>query len=134
MLTVQEQIYGVSLIWSEAKYNFAFWNVRQDVDWDKAYNETIEKVMQPMSLVEYYLELMRFISLLNDGHTHVDFPRSMDGDFMALPLKIRNYSGKHIVTNVAVDCPVPIFSEILQINGADFDTYMNEKIYLIGGT
>lgn len=45
MLTVQEQIYGVSLIWSEAKYNFAFWNVRQDVDWDKAYNETIEKVM-----------------------------------------------------------------------------------------
>lgn len=81
-----------------------------------------------MPLVDYYLELMRFISLLNDGHTHVDFPRSMDNDFMALPLKIRNYSGKHIVTNVATDCPVPVFSEILQINGMDFDTYMNEKI------
>jgi C-terminal processing protease CtpA/Prc len=127
MLSAQEQIYGVSLIWSEAKYNFAFWNVR-NVDWDKAYRETVDKVMQPMPLVDYYLELMRFISLLNDGHTHIDFPQNMDNDFMALPIKIRRYSGKHIVTNTAVDCSIPAFSEILQINGMDFDTYMNERI------
>jgi hypothetical protein len=59
MLTVKEQIYGVSMIWSEAKYNFAFWNTKKNIDWDTAYRETLDKVMKPMSITEYYLELMR---------------------------------------------------------------------------
>lgn len=128
MLSIQEQVYGASLIWSEAKYNFAFWNVRKNIDWDAEYYKLLNKLTQPMELLDYYLELSRFISLLNDGHTHIDFPREISKGFLALPIKIKNYSGKHIVTNVAAGCTVPIFSVINKINGMDFDTYMNEKI------
>lgn len=128
MLSIQEQIYGVSLIWSEAKYNFAFWNVRKNIDWDSEYRELLNKVVKPMDLLDYYLELSRFVSLLNDGHTHIDFPKDISKDFMALPVKIKNYSGKHIITNVAEGCSIPVFSEIYKINGMDFDTYMKEKI------
>lgn len=128
MLTIKEQIYGVSMIWSEAKYNFAFWNTRKNIDWDAEYEKTLDKVMQPMSIVEYYLELMRFISLLNDGHTYVNFPGEVSKDFFALPVKIKNYNRKHIITNVAKGCAIPVFSEIYKINGKDFDTYMKEEI------
>lgn len=128
MLTIKDQIYGVSMIWSEAKYNFPFWNTRKNINWDAAYQEILEKVMKPMSLLDYYLELMRFISLLNDGHTFINFPEEISKDFSALPIKIKNYNGKHIITNVAEGCPVPVFSEVLQINGSDFDIYMKEKI------
>jgi len=128
MLTIKEQVYGVSMIWSEAKYNFAFWNTRKNIDWDAAYQEILDKVMKPMSIVEYYLELIRFTSLLNDGHTFVEFPKEVSKDFLALPIKIKNYNGKHIITNVAEGSPIPVFSEIYEINGDDFDTYMKEKI------
>ena len=128
MLSIQEQIYGVSLIWNEAKYNFAFWNVRKNIDWDAEYQKLLNKVTKPMELLDYYLELSRFVSLLNDGHTHIDFPKEVSKDFMALPVKIKNYSGKHIITNTAEGCSIPIFSEIYKINGVDFDAYMREKI------
>jgi len=128
MLSVQEQVYGASLIWSEAKYNFAFWNVRQDIDWDAEYRALLDKVAQPMELLDYYLELSRFISLLNDGHTGIIFPETINKDYKALPVKIRNLSGKHIVVNVADGCPIPVFSEICAINGMDFDGYIKEKI------
>lgn len=128
MLTIQEQIYGVSVIWSEAKYNFAFWNIRGDINWDKEYKKTLNRVIEPMSIIDYYLELMRFISLLNDGHTYIDFPRDVSKDFLTLPIKIRNYGGKHVITNTAKGSDIPAFSEILKINGYDINEYMQENI------
>lgn len=112
MLTVQEQIYGASLIWSEAKYNFDFWDERKNVDWDAAFQDILNKVMNPMELADYYLELMRFISLLNDGHTFIDFPKEIRTSLMTLPVKIKYKDGKHIVTDIATDCNIPLFSEI----------------------
>ena len=43
MLSIQEQIYGLSLIWSEAKYNLTFWNKNNMTDWDSAYIEILKK-------------------------------------------------------------------------------------------
>lgn len=128
MLSIQEQVYGLSQIWCKAKYNFVFWNVRKDIDWDNAYQEVLEKVMQPMEIMDYYLELMKFVALLNDGHTYVEFPREVAKTIKSLPIKIRNYNGKHVITNVAKGCDVPALSEIYEINGMDFNTYMEEKI------
>ena len=82
MLTIPEQIYGVSAIWSEAKYNFVFWNQRESLDWDAEYQKTLQNVMKPMALLDYYLELSRFISLLNDGHTYVDYPKEVRSGFL----------------------------------------------------
>ncbi len=128
MLTITEQIYGLSQIWSEAKYNFAFWNTRNNIDWDKEYQEALSRVMKPMEIIDYYLELMKFISLLNDGHSHVDFPKDISKDLFTLPIKIKWLSGKHIITNVAEGNIIPLFSEILEINGMSFDKYMTEKV------
>ncbi len=128
MLTVIEKVFGVSQIWSEAKYNFAFWNMREDIDWDRAYQETLKRVMEPIEIIDYYLELMRFISLLNDGHSYINFPKEVSKDFLALPIKIKWINEKHVITNVAQGYDIPLFSEIYEINGINFDQYMTEKI------
>jgi len=36
-LTAEEKIYGLSLFWSEVKYNFAFFDLVPNVDWDSVY-------------------------------------------------------------------------------------------------
>ncbi|MCL2405998.1 MAG: S41 family peptidase [Defluviitaleaceae bacterium] len=128
MLSIQEQIWGVSLIWSEAKYNFAFWNVRKNISWDAEYQKLLDKVTQPMKLIDYYLELCRFISLLNDGHTCINFPDEIIKNYLPLPIKIKNYGSKHIVVNKSENCNIPMFSEIYKLNGVEFNKYMNEKI------
>lgn len=128
MLTVSEQIYGLSQIWCEAKYNFAFWNTRKNIDWDKCYQEALSIVIKPMEIIDYYLELMKFISLLNDGHSFVEFPKDISKDFLTLPIKIKFLNGKHIITNVAEGNKIPLFSEILEINGMSFDKYMTDKV------
>ncbi len=128
MLTVQEQIYGLSQIWCEAKYNFVFWNQRKNIDWDSEYQKSLRIVSKPMEIIDYYLELMRFISLLNDGHTHVDFPKEIYKQIKSLPIKIKYSDNKHFISNVADGYDIPLLCEILEINGENFDKYMNEKI------
>lgn len=129
MLIVQEQIYGLSQIWSEAKYNFVFWHMQNDLDWDEAYQKVLEKVMHPMETIDYYLELMRLTAQLNDGHSFVLFPKQIYSEMKSLPLKIKFVNNKHIVVNRSKNLEIPLFSEILEINGMNFDAYMNEKVF-----
>ena len=73
-------LYGLSLIWKEAEYNFPFWKRLKGLDWDKAYREALPKVTAASDMREYYLELSRFISLLRDGHTDLQFPHEVIQD------------------------------------------------------
>ena len=41
-LSLEERVYGLSLIWKEAEYNFPFWKRLKGLDWDKAYREAPE--------------------------------------------------------------------------------------------
>ena len=128
MLSINEQLYGASLIWSEAKYNFPFWNIRIDIDWDKEYQEILTKVSKPMDIIDYYLELMKFISLLNDGHTFINFPKEINNEIKTLPIIIKWLNKKHIIVNIAKGSQIPLFSEIYKINNMDFNEYMNKKV------
>lgn len=129
MLSINEHLYGASLIWSEAKYNFPFWNIRKEIDWDKEYQKVLSKVSNPMDIIDYYLELMRFISLLNDGHTFIIFPKEIQKEIRTLPIKIKYLNKKHIVVNISKGCQIPLFSEIYKINNINFNEYMNKKVF-----
>ncbi len=77
MLTTEERIYTLSYLWKEAEYNFAFWEKRRDIDWDREYKKFLPLVINAKSDLEYYLLLMRFYALLRDGHTSVMPPYSL---------------------------------------------------------
>ena len=74
-----QKICELSKIWEEAAYNFAFWD-RTEIDWDAEYRKALERVLATKDIYEYYRELMRFMTLLNDGHTDVSFPNWMYQD------------------------------------------------------
>ena len=63
-----QKIFELSTIWKEAAYNFAFWD-KVDVDWDAKYRAALPRVLATQDLHDYYCELKRFVTLLNDGHS-----------------------------------------------------------------
>ena len=70
-LTDAEKAAGLSKLWSEAKYNFAYFDHVPDLDWDQAYLAYLPKVQATTSTVAYYQVLKQFYAQLHDGHTDV---------------------------------------------------------------
>lgn len=73
-LSVEDKVAGLSLIWSEAKYNFANFDLVPELDWDAEYRAMIPRVMASEDTYEYYRLLQEFIAKLKDGHANVYFP------------------------------------------------------------
>ena len=58
--SLEDKVYGLSLLWSEVKYNFV--NIdRLDFDVDSLYRETMKKVLVTTNDVDYYKELSNFL-------------------------------------------------------------------------
>jgi carboxyl-terminal processing protease len=70
-LTEDQRVAGLSRLWSEAKYNFANFDLVPDLDWDAAYLQALPRVRAAASNEAYYRELQAFAALLRDGHTGV---------------------------------------------------------------
>ena len=100
-LTPDERVFGLAKIWSEAKYNFANFDLVPDLDWDQAFQEYLPQARQEQSSAEYYKLLERFIALLHDGHTDISPPAYVRDLMDAPPLAIEKIEGKAIVTDLA---------------------------------
>jgi C-terminal processing protease CtpA/Prc len=75
------RIAGLSRLWSEAKYNFAFFDRLPGLDWDGLYLSYLPKVRAAKSTREYYETLSDFYAQLHDGHTGVSFPRQVSEQY-----------------------------------------------------
>ncbi|MCL2065032.1 MAG: S41 family peptidase [Candidatus Cloacimonetes bacterium] len=129
------KIYELSRIWKEAEYNFAFWEkLEGTLDWNQAYKEALPRVLATNSLFEYYLELMRFVALLRDGHTYVQFPPSIWEDEnvnTGLPVMFNFFNGRYIINRVdeSVINIVKPGSIVHKINGIDIEEFVETNIY-----
>lgn len=61
----------MSKLWSEAKYNFAYFNHIPTVDWDQLYLQYLPKVRATTSTMAYLRVMQEFCAQLKDGHTDV---------------------------------------------------------------
>lgn len=99
--TLADKVYGLSLLWSELKYNFVHID-RLDFDIDSLYVETLEKVIDSKDDIEYYDELSRFMCAFKDGHTHLicgtPAYNIVSSDYP--PCSTRLYSGKYYITGM----------------------------------
>ena len=131
----QQKIYELSLIWSEAKYNFAFWDYLKDtVDWDEEYKKALDRVLKTEDLFEYYQELQRFISLLRDGHTQVMYPNEIlynEKYCSFLPICTEYIDNEIIITNCCqnVKDKIKLFSKVNRINGDSAIDYIKKNIF-----
>ncbi len=102
-ISLEEKVAGLSLLWSQAKYNFV-WFDHVVIDWDKTYMEYLTKVKNTTSTAEYYKVLMSFYAKLKDGHTNVYAPTALQKDFWSRPPIVASYiEGRVFVTRVSND-------------------------------
>lgn len=131
-LTAEERAYGLSQIWSEAKYNFVYFD-KLKIDWDSLYKVTLPKVTKAQSTQSYYDELRYFATQLNDGHTGVWYPLSYYQTVAASPaINTALIEGKVFITEVLNDTltnqGVLKGMEILKINDVNAIEYGNTRV------
>jgi hypothetical protein len=115
----EDKLYGLSVVWQEVNYNFAFFDQVPDLDWDSAYRAFISQVLATESSYDYYQTLKRFVALLEDGHTRV-WLRGVAGVYESYPWVLtQNVEGRVLVTNVgrSLENELPVFSVIETIDG-----------------
>lgn len=124
--TVAERLYGLSLIWQEANYNFAFFDRVPDLDWDASYRDFIPQVIAAEDLFTYYDLLERFTAQLHDGHTVVLPPRPLHLSLDRPKLALMNIGGAPVVTNASrsIGQSVPIGAELVEIDGMAAEEYL----------
>lgn len=132
-LTAAEKVQGLSQIWAEAKYNFAFFHQVPDLDWDSAYSAFLPRVLETPSTVAYYRELQRFVALLEDGHTGVTLPRwyyeeSVESYPWVLPQAVgRRALVRNVGRSLAEE--IPVGSEIVAVDGRSLEAYLREHTF-----
>ncbi|MBC6493035.1 S41 family peptidase [Flavihumibacter stibioxidans] len=134
----QDRLYGLSQIWSEAKYNFVYFD-KLSIDWDSLYRATIPKVISAAGDLEYYNVLRNFAAQLHDGHTGVWYPMSYYNSLAQYaPLKTSLIDGKVFITGLLNDTLATQGLEkgmqILKINDKDVFDYANTYVSPYEGT
>jgi len=84
-LPEDEKVAGLSRLWSEAKFNFVYFDRLDGIDWDGLYLLYLPKVRRTKSTLEYYQLLAEFSAKLKDGHSGVSYPRQL-GEKLGWPL------------------------------------------------
>ena len=104
-LSDAEKVAGLSKLWSEAKYNFAYFDQIPDVNWDSVYLAYLPKVQATRNTVEYYRTLKQFYALLRDGHTDVwtNSGPLADSVYSRPPLSAQLIEGRVFVQQVRHD-------------------------------
>ncbi|MGD1019310.1 MAG: S41 family peptidase [Verrucomicrobiia bacterium] len=140
-----ERLAGFARLWSEVKYNFAFFDRVPEVDWDNVLVEYIPKVQQAETEDEYFCVLGRCLAMLHDGHTHMQTDRAHpDYGGYGLPLEVRPLAGKQAViihtTPVAdihsskrkeelAKADLKPGEEVTHINGRSVEEILGQDIY-----
>ena len=103
-LSEDAKVAGLSTVWAEARFNFAFFDRQATLDWNQLYLHYLPKVRATSSTEEYYRVLMRFAAALKDGHTNVYPPDSIADAFYGGP-GLRTKSVQDTVVVTAIDDP-----------------------------
>jgi carboxyl-terminal processing protease len=131
-LSEEEKIAGLSRVWSEVKYNFAYFDLVPELDWDGLYFEYLPKVRATKSTFDYYLLLSELMSKLRDGHTSVSFPNQLIDRLLARPaIETRLIEGKVIVLNATEEFRnqgITAGSEVVSVDGVPALQYAAERI------
>ncbi|MGL6259329.1 S41 family peptidase [Vibrio sp. WXL210] len=130
-LSVKDRVFGLSLFWKEASYNFAYFHQVPELDFDKAYCEYLTRAVEPQSTFQYYQLLMEFCALLKDGHTNIYMPPELENQFVDWPrIELEEVAGQAVVICVAEELIhlIPLGSVLTHIDGHEVMDYLQENI------
>ncbi|RYY97168.1 MAG: hypothetical protein EOO11_11655 [Chitinophagaceae bacterium] len=132
-LSAEERILGLSRCWSEARYNFANFDLVPGLSWDSLYTAFLPRVAAAAGNHDYYRLLQAFYSHLRDGHTGISLPPSMTRALNGvLPVEIRLIEGHAIVvantSERKEDARIRPGAEVLAVNDTALNEYVRTRI------
>ena len=130
-LTDEEKIYGLSLIWQEVNYNYAYME-NYNLDWDSVYIANIPKVMAAKNRIEYYTIMSKIMNSFHEGHTFVGVPVELAQQMYGyVSISMSFINGKYYVTKFLSEYKDKIFigSILTSVNGYDVDEYFNKFVF-----
>lgn len=132
-LSEAQRIAGLSLFWSEARYNFAHFDHVPDLDWNQVYLDFLPRVIAAKNLHDYYDVLMRLAPLLHDGHTNIYPPESVQSDFWATPPILTTPVQNQVIVTWVGDPSIAaqgvrVGDEIVSIDGQEVHQYARDRV------
>ncbi len=136
-----ERIAGFARLWSEVKYNFAFFDQVPEIDWDGILIEYIPKVQAAKTDVEYYNVLRQCVALLADGHTSVwgpsDEPRceppvrvqAVQNEAIVVQVYPAEKTGNEELRKESQAAGIALGDRITHVDGQSVQQVLSEKIY-----
>ncbi len=128
----EDKIAGLSLLWSEVKQGFVYFDQVPNLDWDAKYREYLARITKTQSTQEYYAVLVELISLLNDSHSNVYYPKQLHSKvYSRPPVKTELIKDKVVVTKVyshTLKKQLKVGDIILEINNQNIFEYVKKKV------
>lgn len=118
-MTTIDRIADLSMIWKQASQVFPYFD-RNKIDWDKAYQEYLQKILDAKNEKEFHLLLAEFITLLNDGHTNYIFPKSLRDDIGYLPFILRYVQDTYCIAACIPEYQTFSCAQVISINDVPF--------------
>lgn len=131
-LSAEDKLYGLSVFWKEASYNFAYFDQVKDLDWDGAYQRYIPKVLAAKNDFEYYRVMSQFAALLNDGMTVVQMPVEIVKQHVAFPaIRLAEAHREAIVVAVekSLSTVIPLGSVITGVDGVETHKVLTQQVF-----
>ncbi|MBX2846332.1 MAG: hypothetical protein KTR13_08970 [Saprospiraceae bacterium] len=131
LLTPEERLFGLSKLWQEVNYNFAYFDQVPTLDWDALYLNTIPKVQAVQSDRDYYRVLDAFIAKLEDGHTNIYYPDHIQAQFSYPMIEVQPLDQAYIVTNVCKRWAkkIPLGSKVVEVNSKPVDEFLETEVF-----
>jgi len=131
-LSLEDRLWGVTLLWHEVKSNFAYYD-KLGFDWDSTYKATIIEVINTPDRFHYYQLLKKVGAKLHDGHTNVFLPADLREKYaFSPPLRLKRIGQRVFIESVLNDTLRALGlsrgDEIILINSVPLVAYAEKNI------
>lgn len=105
---------------------FPYWNDTLLKNWEKAVLDLLIAIQKGITLAEFYQELMKLASLLNDGHTMVYLPKEIKESLNYLPLTLSLIEEELVITSADDFYKDFLYQPIKKINQQTTKEYLDQ--------
>lgn len=124
-MNTADRIADLSMLWKQASLVFPYFD-RENINWDRAYQEYLPKVINAATDREFHLLLAEFMNLLGDGHTEYMLPKSLRDGIGYLPFTLRFIHDSYCIDSAIPEYEAYIGAKIVSVNGAQFTALIQE--------
>lgn len=119
-------------IWSEARYNYAYWDAVR-ADWDSAFAATIAYAAGRPSDVQFFRRLRRYVALLGDGQAEVLPPPALGARVARPPMALRSVERRPFIIDYAINDEMRVarperLAEIVAVQGIPAEQWIRDSV------